>query len=90
MMMQYGNVDVTLDIIRGIDVIRRGAHALSWGIRESGCINVLMPKIEMDVLRLSHIHDTLPRYLPDPMCGCFIYLQKSITKIHEYDCKHEH
>ena len=23
-MMQYGNVDVTLDIIRGIDAIRRG------------------------------------------------------------------
>ena len=56
-MMQYGNVDITLDAIRGIDAIRRGAHALSWGIRESGRIRVLIPKIETDILRLSHIRD---------------------------------
>ena len=59
--MQYGNVDITLDVIRGIDTIRRGAHAVSWGICESGCIHVLMPKIEMDILRLSHICDI---YMP--------------------------
>ena len=60
-MMQYGNVDVTLDIIRGIGTIRRGAHALLWGVHKSGCIHVLMLKIEMDILRLSHICDTLPQ-----------------------------
>ena len=36
-MMQYGNADVTLDIIRGIDTIRTGACALSQGLCESGC-----------------------------------------------------
>ena len=56
-MMQYGNVDVTVDVIRGIDAIRRGAHALLQGIRKSGCICVLMLKVETDVLRLSHIRD---------------------------------
>ena len=35
-MMQYGNADVMLDIIRGIDAIRTGAHALSWGLHKSG------------------------------------------------------
>ena len=89
-MMQYGNVDLTLDVIRGIDTIRRGAHALSWGICASGHICVLMPKIDMDILRLSHIHDTLPQVLPQSQAQMFIYLQKSITKIHEYDCKNEH
>ena len=41
-MMQYGNADVTLDIIRGIDTIRTGAHALSQGLCKSGCFHVLM------------------------------------------------
>ena len=41
-MMQYGNTDVTLDIIRGIDAIRTGAHVLSQGLHESGCFCVLM------------------------------------------------
>ena len=56
-MMQYENVDVTLDVVRGIDAIRRGAHALLQGTCESGRIRVLMLKIERDVLRLSHIRD---------------------------------
>ena len=30
-MMQYGNADITLDIIRGIDTIRTGTCALLWG-----------------------------------------------------------
>ena len=41
-MMQYGNTDITLDVIRGIDAIRTGARALSWGLHESGCSHVLM------------------------------------------------
>ena len=41
-MMQYGNADVTLDIIRGIDAIRTGARALSRGLRKSGRFRVLM------------------------------------------------
>ena len=41
-MMQYGNADITLDIIRGIDAIRTGAHALSWGLCESGHFCILM------------------------------------------------
>ena len=41
-MMQYGNADVMLDIIRGIDAIRTGAHALLWGFRKSACFHVLM------------------------------------------------
>ena len=41
-MMQYGNADITLDIIRGIDAIRTGACALSQGPRESGRFRVLM------------------------------------------------
>ena len=41
-MMQYGNTDVTLDIIRGIDAIRTGACALLQGLHESGCFHVLM------------------------------------------------
>ena len=65
--MQYGNVDVTLDIIRGIDAMRRGACALWWGIRESGCICVLMPKIETDILRLSHIRDIYLSWMPDEL-----------------------
>ena len=64
--MQYGNVDITLDVIRGIDAIRRGAHALLWGIHETGCIHVLMPKIETDILRLSHICDI---YVCTPKIG---------------------
>ena len=43
-MMQYGNTDITLDIIRGIDAIRIGACALPWGLRKSGCFHVLMLK----------------------------------------------
>ena len=35
-MMQYGNADIMLDIIRGIDAIRTGAHTLLWGLHESG------------------------------------------------------
>ena len=41
-MTQYGNADVMLDIIRGIDAIRTGACALLWGLHESGCFRVLM------------------------------------------------
>ena len=41
-MTQYGNADVTLDIIRGIDAIRTGACALSQGLCKSGCFCVLM------------------------------------------------
>ena len=41
-MMQYGNADITLDIIKGIDAIRTGACALSWGLRGSGHFCVLM------------------------------------------------
>ena len=41
-MMQYGNTDITLDIIRGIDAIRTGACALLWGLCESGRFRVLM------------------------------------------------
>ena len=40
-MMQYGNADIMLDIIRGIDTIRTGAHALSWGLCKSGHFHVL-------------------------------------------------
>ena len=41
-MMQYGNADVMLDVIRGIDTIRTGAYALLWGLHKSGCFHVLM------------------------------------------------
>ena len=41
-MMQYRNTDVMLDVIRGIDTIRTGAHALSWGLCESGHFYFLM------------------------------------------------
>ena len=41
-MMQYGNNDVTLDVIRGIDAIRTGACTLLWSHRESGHFRVLM------------------------------------------------
>ena len=40
-MMQHGNIDVMLDIIR-IGAIRTGSHALSQGLCESGCFHVLM------------------------------------------------
>ena len=63
-MMQYGNTDITLDIIRGIDAIRTGACALSQGLCKSGCFRVLMLKIEMGSLQLSFIHDTLPQVPP--------------------------
>ena len=43
-MMQYQMDDVTLDIIRGIDTIRRWACALSRGIFKSKCVHVLMLK----------------------------------------------
>ena len=76
-MTQYGNVDITLDIIRGIDTIRRGAHALLQGIHKSGCIHVLMLKIEMDILRLSHIHDTLPQ-VPPQSHARMLYLSTKI------------
>ena len=41
-MMQYGNTHITLDIIRGIDAIRTGAHALLRGLCKSGHFCVLM------------------------------------------------
>ena len=41
-LMQYGNTDVMLDIIRGIGAIRTGAHALSQGLHKSGHFHVLM------------------------------------------------
>ena len=41
-MTQYGNADVMLDVIRGIDAIRTGACALLQGLRESGRFCVLM------------------------------------------------
>ena len=41
-MMQYGNADVMLDIIRGIDAIRTVACALLWGLCKSGHFCVLM------------------------------------------------
>ena len=39
---QYGNADVMLDVIRGIDTIRTGAHAFLWGLCKSVCFQVLM------------------------------------------------
>ena len=39
--------DITLDIIRGIDTIKRWACALSWGICKSDHVHVLMLKIEI-------------------------------------------
>ena len=84
-MTQYGNVDITLDVIRGIDAIRRGAHALSRGIRKTGHICVLMSKIETDILRLSHIRDTPPGTSVIPgVDALFIYknlLQKYMNMI---------
>ena len=41
-MMQYGNADITLDVIRGIDAIRTGARALLRGLCESGHFRVPM------------------------------------------------
>ena len=41
-MMQYENADIMLDVIRGIDAIRTGAHALLWGLNKSGHFCVLM------------------------------------------------
>ena len=41
-MIQYGNTDITLDVIRGLDAIRTGACALLWGLCESGRFCVLM------------------------------------------------
>ena len=41
-MMQYGNADIMLDVIRGIDAIRTEAYALLWGLHESGCFHVVM------------------------------------------------
>ena len=41
-MVQYGNADIMLDVIREIDAIRTGAHALLQGLCESGCFHVLM------------------------------------------------
>ena len=41
-MMQYGNNDITLDVIRGIDAIRTGAHVLLQRLCESGHFHVLM------------------------------------------------
>ena len=41
-MMQYGNTDIMLDVIRGIDAIRTEACALSRGLHESGRFRVLM------------------------------------------------
>ena len=72
------------DIIKGFDTIRRWVHALSWGIHESGCVHALMLKIETFAelrLKLGLINKgytisvTLsPRYLCDPMHGCFIFI----------------
>ena len=41
-MMQNGNNDIMMDVIRAIDTIRTRAHALSWGLHKSGCFCVLM------------------------------------------------
>ena len=43
-MIQYEMDDITLDVIRGIDAIRRWAFALSWGICKSEHVHVLMLK----------------------------------------------
>ena len=61
-MMQYGNADVMLDIIRGIDTIRTGACALLWGLHKSGHFHVLMLYIEMGSLGLSFIHDIYVKF----------------------------
>ena len=45
-MMQYEMDDITLDVIRGIDTIRRWVCALSWEFRKSEHVHVLMLKIE--------------------------------------------
>ena len=41
-MMQYGNADITLNVIRGIDTIRTEVHALLWELHKSGSFHVLM------------------------------------------------
>ena len=41
-MMQNGNYNVMMNVIRVIDAIRTRAHALFWELCESGCFHVLM------------------------------------------------
>ena len=41
-MTQHGNTNIMLDVLRGIDAIRTGACALSWGLLKSGHFHVLM------------------------------------------------
>ena len=48
-MTQYGNVDVILDVMRGIDTIRTGAHALLWEVCEGGRFCVPVLKIEVGI-----------------------------------------
>ena len=41
-MTQYGNYDIMMNVIRVNDPIRTRAHALLWGLCESGHFHVLM------------------------------------------------